>query len=100
MIRYTLLNLSVLLVTVCILRSHISKIITRKWFTSLCVLLALTAVFDSFIIQSGIVAYNPDSILGVFIYKAPIEDFAYTIAALLIMPFLWIKLKDTHATKK
>jgi lycopene cyclase domain-containing protein len=52
-------------------------------------MLALTAVFDNLIIASGIVAYDATKILGIFIGLAPIEDFAYTIAAVLIVPSVW-----------
>jgi lycopene cyclase domain-containing protein len=52
-------------------------------------MLALTAVFDNLIIASGIVAYDATKISGLFIGLAPIEDFAYTIAAVLIVPSVW-----------
>lgn len=52
-------------------------------------MLALTAVFDNLIIASGIVAYDAAKISGIFIGLAPIEDFAYTIAAVLIVPSVW-----------
>ena len=52
-------------------------------------MLALTAVFDNLIIASGIVAYDATKISGIFIGLAPIEDFAYTIAAVLIVPSVW-----------
>jgi lycopene cyclase domain-containing protein len=52
-------------------------------------MLALTAIFDNLIIASGIVAYDPNKISGIFIGLAPVEDFAYTIAAVLIVPSVW-----------
>jgi lycopene cyclase domain-containing protein len=53
------------------------------------VLLVFTAVFDNLIIAAGIVAYDPAKISGVMIGIAPIEDFAYTLAAVLVLPTLW-----------
>jgi lycopene cyclase domain-containing protein len=52
-------------------------------------MLLLTAIFDNLIIASGIVAYDSSKISGIFIGLAPIEDFAYTIAAVLIVPSVW-----------
>jgi hypothetical protein len=46
-------------------------------------------VFDNFIVGSGIVAYDPALLSGVFIGFAPIEDFAYTLVAALLIPLTW-----------
>ncbi len=56
---------------------------------TLIVLLAATAVFDNVLIGIGIVDYNPDLILGVRLALAPIEDFAYTVGACILLPALW-----------
>ena len=64
----------------------------RPLAISLLVLLALTAVFDNLIIASGIVAYDEQLISGIKIGIAPIEDFAYTIVAALLLPTLWLVL--------
>jgi lycopene cyclase domain-containing protein len=53
------------------------------------VLVALTAVFDNVIVGTGIVGYDPTRILGLRVGVAPIEDFAYAIAAALALPALW-----------
>jgi lycopene cyclase domain-containing protein len=53
------------------------------------VLLILTAVFDSLIIWAKLVAYNPQKILGWHIGQAPIEDFAYVLVAVILIPYLW-----------
>ena len=52
-------------------------------------MLLLTAIFDNAIIASGIVAYDPTKISGVMLGVAPIEDFAYTIATVAIVPSVW-----------
>ena len=56
---------------------------------TLVALLLTTAVFDNFIVGSGVVAYDPTLLSGVFIGFAPIEDFAYTLVAALLIPLTW-----------
>jgi lycopene cyclase domain-containing protein len=56
---------------------------------TLVALLLATAVFDNFIVGSGVVAYDPTLLSGVFIGFAPIEDFAYTLVAALLIPLTW-----------
>lgn len=48
-------------------------------------LLAMTAVFDNVIVGTGIVAYDESLITGIKIGFAPIEDFAYALAAPLLL---------------
>jgi lycopene cyclase domain-containing protein len=52
-------------------------------------LLVGTAVFDNLIIWSGLVAYDESRILGIRIGLAPIEDFLYAIAAVMVAASLW-----------
>lgn len=61
----------------------------RPWLVSLGVMVLLTAIFDNAIIGFGIVDYDDALISGIRIGVAPVEDFAYTIAALLVIPALW-----------
>lgn len=49
------------------------------------VLVIATAVFDNIIVGTGIVAYDENLILGIKIGVAPIEDFAYALAAPLLI---------------
>ena len=58
------------------------------WYT-LVALLLVTAVFDNFIVGSGVVGYDLALLSGVFIGFAPIEDFAYTLVAALLIPLTW-----------
>jgi lycopene cyclase domain-containing protein len=53
------------------------------------VLLLTTAVFDNVMIHIGLVDYNPDLISGAFVGVAPLEDFAYALAAAVLLPSLW-----------
>ena len=48
-------------------------------------LLAITAIFDNVIIGLGIVGYDPKLISGIKVGLAPIEDFAYSLAAPLLI---------------
>lgn len=67
----------------------------RRWLTlkpltfAALVMFALTAIFDNVIIGTGIVAYDEELLLGVKILYAPIEDFAYTAVALVLVPSLF-----------
>lgn len=71
----------------------------RKWLRLkpivwlLISMLAMTAVFDNLIIGTGIVAYDESKILGLKIFLAPIEDFAYTLAAAILVPSIWNALR-------
>jgi lycopene cyclase domain-containing protein len=56
------------------------------------ILLVATAAFDNVMISIGLVAYNDALISGVFIGVAPLEDFAYAIAAVVGLPSLWVLL--------
>lgn len=62
-------------------------------------LLLLTAVFDNLMIAAGLVAYAPEHISGVFIGVAPIEDFAYALAAAVGLPCLWALLPGRPAVR-
>ena len=55
-------------------------------------LLVLTAVFDNVMIATGLMVYEPGHLTGVLIGEAPLEDFAYPLAGLLLLPALWLLL--------
>lgn len=59
---------------------------------TLAVVLVMTAIFDNIMISVGLVAYSPERISGVFIGVAPLEDFAYAVAAVIGLPALWALL--------
>lgn len=57
---------------------------------SLVVLVAMTAVFDNLMIASGLFDYAGHTLNGTRVGLAPIEDFAYPLAAALLLPGLWL----------
>ena len=64
----------------------------RRWSATAIagvVLLLLTAVFDTVMIGAGLFAYADGTRLGPTIGLAPIEDFAYPIVAVLLVPAVW-----------
>lgn len=56
------------------------------------VLCVLTAVFDTLMIAADLYVFDPDKILGWYVWGAPVEDFAYAVAAAVGMPVLWVVL--------
>ena len=73
----------------------VATIVSRRaprWATVLGVLavvLVMTAVFDNVMIAVGLVGYDEALISGAFIGIAPLEDFAYAVAAVVLLPCLW-----------
>lgn len=59
----------------------------------------LTMVFDTVMIAADLYVFDEDKILGVYLWGAPLEDFAYAIAAALAMPVLWTVLEDRDARR-
>jgi lycopene cyclase domain-containing protein len=52
------------------------------------VLVVMTVVFDNVIVGLRIVAYDPARLSGAHIGFVPIEDLAYAVAAVLLLPSL------------
>jgi len=89
---YALLNVPFLLLAV------VALVVARVWTGrpswkplagTMAVLLVLTAIFDNFMIMAGLVAYDDDQRIGLQIGVAPIEDFAYAVLAVILLPALW-----------
>jgi len=62
-------------------------------------LVILTAVFDNLLVGVGIVAYDPSRISGAHLGVAPVEDFSYAIAAVVLLPCLWSLLSPRSPEK-
>jgi len=86
---YLLLTASILaaaMIYFFLMRSYIAS---KPLVAASAVMLLITAIFDNVIIATGIVAYDEAKISGIKIGVAPIEDFAYTVVALLVVPTLF-----------
>ncbi|WP_062381076.1 lycopene cyclase domain-containing protein [Demequina pelophila] len=86
---YVLLSIAVLAILALATVPVLTRLPHRPLVLTALVLVALTAVFDNVIIGLGIVDYDPARISGLRLGVAPVEDFAYTIAAVLLVPTLW-----------
>ena len=67
---------------------------------ALAVVLLMTAVFDNIMIGIGLVGYDEAKISGGFIGIAPLEDFAYAVAAVVLLPSLWALLRGRRAFER
>lgn len=56
---------------------------------ALVIMSVLTAIFDNLMIAVGLFDYGQQTLLGLYVGRAPIEDFLYPLAAVLLMPALW-----------
>lgn len=65
------------------------KVDKRVWFLLSGMLTVLTLIFDSLLIRFGIVAYDSTKISGLRLGLAPVEDFFYTLLAIIMVPSLW-----------
>lgn len=64
----------------------------RKLLLPAAIVLVSTVIFDNIMIGAGLVGYDRQKISGAFIGLAPLEDFAYPLAAVILLPTLWMLL--------
>jgi lycopene cyclase domain-containing protein len=88
-VTYLWLNLTVLLTLFVVLNVVMRKTPWKLIGYTALVMFAMTAIFDNLIIGTKIVEYDQSKISGIVIGLAPIEDFAYTLAAVVLVPALW-----------
>ena len=66
----------------------------RRWWAPVLIagaaLAILTAVFDNLMIAAGLMTYATPALTGAHLGLVPVEDFAYPLAGLLLLPGLWI----------
>ncbi|PFG39121.1 lycopene cyclase domain-containing protein [Georgenia soli] len=55
-------------------------------------LAVLTAVFDSVMIAADLFRYDESMLSGARVLLAPVEDFAWPLAAAVLLPSLWVRL--------
>ena len=64
-----------------------------RWWAGIAVvaavLVVLTAVFDSVMILADLYRYQEATLSGLRIGAAPVEDFAWPVAAALLLPSVW-----------
>lgn len=72
---------AVLMLDLLLLKTKVVK--TRQCWIVMIVMLVMTAVFDQFLTGLPIVHYNESHMINVRLGYAPIEDFMYTIAAVI-----------------
>jgi lycopene cyclase domain-containing protein len=99
---YWLLNTPFLAAAVLVLSASVAMRKAPKFravLVATLVMLLLTAIFDNAIIGFGIVAYDDSLISGWRIGIAPVEDFAYTLAAVVMVPALWHLLAPRRLEK-
>ena len=84
-----LLNAGVLLVLGVVVAPVLRRLRPGPLVWAALLLVVLTTVFDTLMIAADLYVFDPDRILGVYVWGAPVEDFAYAIAAVLLMPALW-----------
>ena len=84
-----LLNVSVLIVLGVVVAPVLRRL--RPWplLAGALLLVLLTVVFDTLMIAADLYVFDPDRILGVYVWGAPVEDFGYALAASAVMPALW-----------
>ena len=92
MFRYLILNVIVISLVAFVglwLRWPLTAVLNRRGLVVIGALLLITAVGDNLIIGLHLVDYDSSHILGVYLGKAPLEDFSYALLAAVLVPLLW-----------
>ncbi len=72
--------------------ARVARLPRGWWWTTATValiLVVLTAVFDSVMIETDLFRYDTTALTGLRLFAVPVEDFAWPIAAVLLLPALW-----------
>lgn len=97
---FTYLILNIVFIGVVLLAMKVLQVpFVKRWYLPLIPLLVLTAVFDPLIIHFDIVGYDDAKLLGLKWLGAPIEDFMYSILAVILVPSLWNYLHNERTAK-
>ncbi|UAJ78120.1 lycopene cyclase domain-containing protein [Leifsonia sp. ZF2019] len=88
---------AVVVLVVALLRAPDRRPLLRRWWLPVVltgVLIGvLTAVFDNLMIGVGLMTYGAAHLTGLRLGLVPVEDFAYPLAGLLLLPALWLLLR-------
>lgn len=68
---------------------ELRRMLVAMGIATLC-LFVLTAVFDNLMIAAGFFDYGREYLSGIRIGAAPIEDFGYPLAAVFLLPGIWL----------
>ncbi|MDN4483420.1 lycopene cyclase domain-containing protein [Demequina lignilytica] len=93
---YVLLSVGVLALIAAVTVPTLRRLPQRPLLLTGAVLIVLTAIFDNVIVGLDIVGYDPRRISGIRVGKAPLEDFSYTLGAVMMVPALWTWLGPRH----
>ncbi len=97
---YVLLSVGVLALIALLTVPTLRRLPQRPLLLTGLGLMLLTAIFDNLIVGLGIVAYDESLISGVRVGVAPLEDFAYTVGAVMMVPALWTWLESRRAPRQ
>ncbi|MGC5617303.1 lycopene cyclase domain-containing protein [Georgenia sp. Z1491] len=90
------LPLAALVLAAGLARSGRARAVLRTWWLPAVVtavlLAVLTATFDNLMIAAGLFEYDWDGLTGVRVGRVPVEDFAYPLGALILLPGVWLLL--------
>lgn len=79
-------------VTVAVGASRVTRLPPRWWAATACVgalLLVLTIAFDSLMIAADLFRYGDGALVGLRVLLVPVEDLAWPLVAVLLLPALW-----------
>lgn len=91
-VNFIFLGISAVVLLVAVLVRRPRGLFWGSLVASFVLLGVLTAIFDNLMIAAGIMTYTEHNISGVQIGLAPLEDFAYPFAGVLLLPALWLLL--------
>lgn len=78
--------------------------LARRWWLpatiAFVVVAVLTAVFDSTLIAVDVMRYDESLLSGIHLGLAPIEDFAYPLAVVLLVPSVWSLLSPSARARE
>ncbi|HWJ86025.1 MAG TPA: lycopene cyclase domain-containing protein [Cellulomonas sp.] len=98
----TYLGLGLLVVTACLVVAVLTGARRREPYFAASVaitaaaLVALTVVFDSLMIAADLFRYDASALVGARIWRTPVEDLAWPLAAALLLPSLWVLLDPSR----
>ncbi|MBW8172898.1 lycopene cyclase domain-containing protein [Ornithinimicrobium sp. Arc0846-15] len=97
-LNFVFLGVSAAILLVAVLTGRVRGRQVSAIVVSTLVLWVLTAIFDNLMIASGLFDYGGHALSGVFIGLAPLEDFAYPLGAILLLPAIWLLLTPRSGT--